>query len=156
MRHQAATPVSHQLRQAGRSAAVPASLLAADSAGAPSPTEADSCPFPHVSAAPSSSWDAAKQAGCPWPRSAQDATPDRSPAEHADVQQHPRQTDAVADFAGGGDGGIAVSVPEAGAASQPAEEPLKCPLGFGAGNEAKLDPLNCMLCRVRLHRLSDD
>ena len=153
MRHEGVSSGGPQLHHAGRSAAGPARLSVADSAGAPSPPEADRCPFPHAAAAPRS---AAKQEGCLVPRPAQGATPARSSDERSDVQQHPHKTDGAADCAGGGDGGIEVSAPEAGAASQPAEEPLKCPLGFGAGNEAKLDPLNCMLCRVRLLRVSYD
>lgn len=28
---------------------------------------------------------------------------------------------------------------------------MKCPLGFGSDNTAKLDPLNCVLCRSLYH-----
>lgn len=30
-------------------------------------------------------------------------------------------------------------------------KPMKCPLGFGSDNTAKLDPLNCVLCRSLYH-----
>jgi len=72
------------------------------------------------------------------------AAPEAGPSET--TQQH-----AAGEVAEGHTGqreGVEVSASEAGSASQPAEEPLKCPLGFGAGNQAKLDPLNCMLCRA--------
>jgi hypothetical protein len=33
--------------------------------------------------------------------------------------------------------------------SQPTEKrPPQCPLGFGSDNRAKLDPMNCILCKV--------
>ena len=32
-------------------------------------------------------------------------------------------------------------------------KPMKCPLGFGSDNTAKLDPLNCVLCRSLYHEV---
>ena len=37
---------------------------------------------------------------------------------------------------------------DAGSAPDVEQKPLECPMGFGTGNTAKLDPLNCTLCRA--------
>ncbi len=43
----------------------------------------------------------------------------------------------------------AAPAPQTDAADAAEEKkPLECPMGFGAGGTAKLDPLNCIICRT--------
>ena len=68
------------------------------------------------------------------------------------------QQPAAADANGGGT--VAQAARENSIEQQPQEpqpdaeaKPMKCPLGFGSDNTAKLDPLNCVLCRSLYHEV---
>jgi len=83
--------------------------------------------------------------------------PAQCPVEHA--QAAAGASAAIPAHGSGAPSGSGVPAQQQAQEVQPREEqpqeaqpeveakPMKCPLGFGSDNTAKLDPLNCVLCR---------
>lgn len=126
-----------------RPAESPLSASRAPAPGTQPHTAPPQCPYPHAAAEikPRSS----EITECPYSKS---AAPAAAAAEaNSSVISYPYAsgesflTSAI-------EGSIGADHQMEAITLEAREKPLKCPMGYGGGGAAKLDPLNCIICRT--------